>query len=278
MLATGCMAHIASNIAVLGVTQAATEVPGTLVLDGLLIEGKLNVRDGDLGQLIVCNTTLGASAAGLNAGLDVLAGNQALSVSIRSCVAGAVRLNTAAGGLQITDSIIGTATDLSLKPAQLAMAVDAANGDTSIARSTVLGRTEARSLEAENTLFMGRARAAQRQQGCVRFCFAPLVSRLPRRFRCQPDLAIEAAGQPDVATQSAIEQRLRPSFSSLEFGAASFAQLSAGCAEDIRSGGEEGAEMGVGFAAGEPFRRQNLADIIDEYLPFGLAAAPIFMN
>ena len=44
------------------------------------------------------------------------------------------------------------------------------------------------------------------------------------------------------------------------------------------SGVQGGAEMGAGFSAGTPFRRANLADMLEEYLPFGVVAAPLFQT
>jgi hypothetical protein len=164
----------------------------------------------------------------------------------------------------------------------MALVVDAHSADADISRSTLFGRVEARSIEAENSLFMGRALALQRQQGCVRFCYAPPGSRLARRFRCQPELAIQAAAPPGQTLSPAIEAEiaagLRPIFTSKRWSEAAYGQLALTCPEAIRSGGEDGAEMGAGFAAGEPYRRQNLASVLEEYLPFGLIAAPIYIN
>jgi len=274
--------HVVSDLQVIGDAPGADETPGALILDGLLIEGNLKVKDGDLGRLIVHNCTVGAGLVGLTGGLRVEAGNAGLGIEIVSSCLGSVRASTAAGGLSIEDSILGAGIDLSANPAALPLVVDAPIADAEIVRSTLFGRCEARSIEAGSSLFLGVARAAQRQKGCVRFCYAPPGSRLARRFRCQPELAFEAAMQPnqplDPVVQAEIARQQRPIFSTTIWGEAGFARLALTCVETIRSGGEGGSEMGAGSTSGEPFRRANLSDVIDEYLPFGLTAAPIFVD
>ncbi|UVO55690.1 hypothetical protein [Sphingomonas sp. SUN039] len=280
--ASGTWPHLASDLAVQGSVAGGSETPGTLVLDGLLIEGSVRVKDGDLGRLVLRNCTVGAALAGLTGNVRVEANNKGLALDLGACCVGALKLGAAAGGLMIADSIVGAGTDLSVDPAALPLLVDGAETDADIQRSTVFGRCETRSIEAGNSLFLGVARAAQRQRGCVRFCYAPPGSRLARRFRCQPELALEAAQQAaaplTAAEQQDIARLQRPIFSSVRWGDAAFARLALTCPETIRSGGDDGAEMGAGFALGEPFRRSNLADVIDEYLPFGLTAAAIYTD
>lgn len=275
VLASGCQPHLRGGIAVLGEAGVVGDVPGVLILDGVLVEGEIKVRDGELGRLEVHHCTLGGSAAGLDGGVEVLAGNAGLSVVVRHSVVGALRLGPAAGGLVVTDSVVGQASDLSQAPAVMMIALNAPQADAEVARSTVLGRTEVRTIEAENCLFVGRARAAQRQAGCARYCYAPAGSRLPRRFRCQPEMAV-AAGTAAMAGET--ERRLRPFFVSLRFGDAGFARLADAADVGLREGGEGGAEMGLGFSGGEPFRRRNLDDVLEDHLPFGLVAAPVFMS
>src|SRR5262249_50379915 len=97
------------------------------------------------------------------------------------------------------------------------------------------------------------------QEGCVRFCFVPGGSRLPRKFQCQP------------ADQSQ-ETRVRPIFNSLRYGDSGYAQLSLHCASEIREGAEDDAEMGAFHDLFQPQRISNLRTRLDEYLRFGLEA------
>jgi hypothetical protein len=106
---------------------------------------------------------------------------------------------------------------------------------------------------------------------------------VPRRYRCAPDLSLdaEAARLGRVLTpaeRAEIANGDMSRFTESRFPASAFGQLSLGCPAAIRTGAEGGAEMGAGFGAGEPFRRANLADAMQEYLPFGLAAAPLFLS
>jgi hypothetical protein len=178
---------------------------------------------------------------------------------------------------------VGEDRDLQADPDLLALVVDAPSADVEIARSTIFGRAAIRSVEAENSLFLGTARAAQRQRGCVRFSYAPLTSRVPRRYRCQPDLAIAAAEQAagmelPPAERDRIARSVAPNFAASAYPASAFGQLALACPDGIAAGAFGGAEMGAGFTSGTPFRRANLTDMLEEYLPFGLVAAPLFQT
>lgn len=275
--------HVQSNMWVVGEAGGPDDEPGTLILDGLLIEGEVAVRDGALGRLEVRHSTVGASAAGLADGLRVVAGNEALTVAVRGSIIGKVAMNAAAGGLGIFDSIIGEDRISGEDPEAMTIVVQAPAADLELARSTLFGRCSVRAVEAENSILVGRADAAHRQTGCVRFCYAPLSSRVPRRYRCAPDLSLDAEAvrlgrDLTAAERVQVANGDIPRFTSSRFGASAFGQLSLACPAAIRIGGEGGAEMGAGFAAGEPFRRANLADAMQEYLPFGLSAAPLFLS
>lgn len=281
-LATACWPHIASHIAVVGEPGGVADEGGTLLIDGLLVEGEIRVRDGALGQLSIRNSTLGASATGLSGGIFVKDGNEGLSVDCRSSIVGKITMAAAAGGLSVTDSIVGSDIDLARPPGTLPIVLNAQNADAEIHRSTLFGRVEARSIEASNTIFLGVAKALQRQRGCVRFSYAPLASRLARRFRCQPQLAIDEATPPGsvlpTSQQEEIDRLVRPAIKSSIWGDVTFARLMLTCSDAVKAGGEDGAEMGVGFALGEPYRLKNLHDVIEEFLPFGLVAAPIIVS
>jgi hypothetical protein len=273
---------VRSNLAVRGGVPAAGEDAGTLLLDGLLLEGEVVVLAGSLGVLSIRHCTLGATDPDLDGGVRVVGGNQGLAVEVYACAVGRIDLGAAGGGLLVTDSVVGGSADLSLAPDALPLVVQAPSTDADVERSTLLGRVQARSIEATNTVFMGTALALQRQHGCVRFSYAPEGSRLARRFRCQPELAIAEAtateGPLSPHARAEVARKVRPTFTSISYGDAAYAQLALTCPDAIKSGGEGGTEMGVGSLTSEPFRRQNLNDVLDEYLPFGLTAAPIYIS
>ncbi|HMO76904.1 MAG TPA: hypothetical protein PKD99_10835 [Sphingopyxis sp.] len=275
--------HIRSDLRIRAAAPEAGGEGGALILDGLLIEGEIAVMAGGLGSLSLRHATVGASAGGLAKGLRVISQNAGLAVEVDHCITGPLALGPAGGGLNIADSIIGEDRDLQADPDQFALVVDAPSADADIARSTIFGRASVRSIEAENSLFLGTARAAQRQRGCVRFSHVPTASRVPRRYRCQPELALaeaeQTAGGPlSDAERARIAGSVVPIFTASAWPASAFGQLALACSDAIAAGAFGGAEMGAGFAAGTPFRRANLADMLDEYLPFGLQAAPLFQT
>lgn len=275
--------HIRGDLRVRGIAPGAGQEAGRLILDGLLVEGEVAILAGALGSLDLRHCTIGASAAGLAKGLRVISQNGELAVMVDHSITGPLGLGPAGGGLRIADSIIGEDRDLQADPDLLALVIDAPAADADIARSTIFGRTIVRSIEAENSLFLGTARAAQRQRGCVRFCYAPLTSRVPRRYRCQPDMVIADAEQGAPAPLPETEKRrlarsVTPIFTASAFPASAFGQLALACPDAVAAGAFGGAEMGAGFGAGVPFRRANLDDMLDEYLPFGLVAAPLFQT
>jgi hypothetical protein len=133
-------------------------------------------------------------------------------------------------------------------------------------------------IEASNTIFQARAAAndanpapveAERlQQGCVRFSYVPPASRVPRQYRCQPQ---PGDSQPQAA-------RVRPLFTSLRYGDAGYCQLSTRCADEIRQGADDEAEMGAFHHLYQPQREANLRTRLDEYLRFGLEAGIFYAS
>jgi hypothetical protein len=54
--------------------------------------------------------------------------------------------------------------------------------------STVFGTVGGQILNASDTIFTGLVTVERQQSGCARFCYVPLGSRTPRRYRCQNSL------------------------------------------------------------------------------------------
>ncbi len=171
-------------------------------------------------------------------------------------------------------------------------------------RVTVLGHVFIHELpHASAALFSEPLRVERRHVGCVRYSYLPDGSETPRRFRCQPDLALALAirraldkrarelGLTSAAGLSAEEQdaiagrertrvlaRLEPRFTSTRFGDPGYAQLAAGTALEILTGAEDGSEMGAFSRLQEPLRRSQLATLIEEYLRFGLDAGIFYVT
>jgi hypothetical protein len=149
-------------------------------------------------------------------------------------------------------------------------------------RCTIRGRVRARQIDmATETIFDGLATAERIQVGCVRFSYVRPGSRTPRRYRCQPDLALAArakalglgsADELPADERARVETRLVPTFRSLRLGDPSYAQLDLRTAVEIREGGEDRSEMGAFHDVYGPQRERNLRVRLDEYLRFGLEA------
>jgi hypothetical protein len=128
--------------------------------------------------------------------------------------------------------------------------------------------------------------AERRQQGCVRFCSLPLNSKVPRRHRCQPNLAIQEAleaakeqGQTLTAAQQAtIAARVQPIFTSDEYGTPGCCQLHSSGPREIFAGADDESEMGVFHHLREPQRDANLRASLDEYLRAGLEAGILYVD
>ena len=127
------------------------------------------------------------------------------------------------------------------------------------------------------------------QSGCVRFSYLTPGSTVPRRFRCEPDLALlrgarELYGgdanlqQLDPDEQQRVELSVRPRFTSMDYGDPAYAQLDLRCREEIRTGAEDGSEMGVFSHLKQPQREGNIRVGLNEYLRFGMEAGIFFVN
>lgn len=278
--------HVASTLRVKG-TAGGVGDAGTLILDGLLVEGLVRVEAGDLGRLEVRHCTLGAGAKAMGPGLIVAGGaagdNTRLNLRIDHSITGTIDAGLAAGQVCVRDSILGEDRVADGDPLNAPVVLAAAAADLVVARATLFGKTTGRTLEADDSLFIGPLTIARRQGGCLRFCYLPEASRAPRRYRCSPDLQIaqakEALGAAfTTADEQTIRERLRPMFTSTLAEHHAFGQLSRRCPPEIAEGAEGGAEMGAMNTLKQPMRLANVRDALDEYLPFGLTAGVVFIT
>jgi len=228
-----------------------------------------------------------------------------VTVVLDHCIVGGIRAVPGAT-FEINDSIVDandrTAVDDPSNPAAVAFADlddEAAGAELTVVDSTVVGKVHTRRLElASNVIFFAAlaevdtwtaaVRAAQKQSGCVRFSWVPSPARVPRRYRCQPDLAIEEAvaaaleanpglseAQQQVLAASVtagVRARLVPAFTDLRYGRPAYGQLSRGCPVEIRRGADDESEMGAFHDLFQPQRLTNLNVRLQEYLRVGLEA------
>lgn len=257
--------HVLGEIVVRGTAPAGSPTPGELVLDGLLLEGRLRVRGaeaGNLGSLDVNHCTLVPGKSKLL----VKTRNEHLKITLMRSICGPIVLTNSTPSLRLNESIVdGAGGD----------AIAAAGTAVEVEKSTVLGSTSALRIEAGNSIFTGAVKVIRQQVGCIRFSYLPDESKTPRRFRCQPDLALKNV---EPAKKNTVIVRLAPSFTSEDYGDYGYGQLRLGCAEELRTGAEDGSEMGVFSFLRQPQRVTNLQTGLDEYLRFGLEAGIIFVT
>ncbi|RCJ29438.1 hypothetical protein A6770_22160 [Nostoc minutum NIES-26] len=277
--------HIQADLFVRGNIPGDSKALGELILNGLLIEGKLTVLDGNLSRLRLDHSTLLPAKGGLEVQTVNASGkrNDELNIQINRSICGTLNLADTVPKVQISETIINSSN------ANQAI-IDIGNIGTAveIQASTIFGTcTTLGSLEASNSIFTAPVIVSNCQIGCVRFCYVPEGSRVPRRYRCQPQLVLQKAAQESQldsadalspAERNLILARVRPEFTSEYYGQPSYAQLSFGCAVEIRTGAEDGSEMGVFSYLQQPQRETNLRVSLNEYLRFGLAAGIIYVT
>lgn len=272
--------HLLRNMDVSGTAGADSHGPGELVLDGILIEDAITVQEGNLGSLKVAHCTLIPGKASIEVPYsdEVYLRNDALKLTVEGTICGGIVLSDAIQSLSVTDCIIDGAGGTAL---------DAVGAAVQIERSTVIGSSNMRSLQASNSIFTDRVNVEQRQVGCMRFCVLPYASRTPRRFRCQPDLALSnralrlnlsSVEELSELEENAVLARLQPVFTMFSYGKPAYVQLSSACAEEIRTGAEDGSEMGVFGTLQQPQREANLHAAMEEYLRFGLDAGVFYVT
>ncbi len=229
-----------------------------VTLNGLLLSGGTIRVTGGLQTLRLLHCTLVPSA-----NPSLVADLPDVTIEMDHCIVGALRIHERSS-VSISDSIVDAT-------AVTQVAFAAANGTDSggtlqIADSTIIGTVHTLELQlASNSIFMADVTSEKRQEGCVRFCYLPLVSIVPRRYRCQPEDDEDAL-------------RVRPQFTSLRYGDPGYGQLALRTAAEIREGADDEAEMGAFHELFEPQRETNLRVRLDEYLRFGLEAGIFYVT
>ena len=240
---------------------AADTRAGGLWLNGLSIEGGVRVTPGGLERLSLMHCTTVAPGSGIeieSAGAG--SSNAPLELRLVRCVVGPV---VAAGST-------ARATFDACTVHGADAAVDLPDATLTFDASTAIGTVRCRVLWSSNAIFAGLVDAEHTQQGCVRFGYLPLGSHVPRRFRCQPDQALEGVNDP--ALRERVVARVRPAWTSLDPAHPAYAALAARCPHEIARGAEDGREMGVYFHLQHPWREDNLRAALRQFLRHGLEA------
>ncbi len=246
---------------------------GRIVLDGLWLAAGLRLSGSAVSDLWLRHCT--ARAPGNAPGIEVTTALAGGTLRLSDCISGRVRVPqvNATGRISIRDTVL--ARDGS--PNQV---LDTPALDADLANVTLIGPVRVKSLEATNILFTQPVTVARTQVGCVRYSHVPADSQVPRRFRCQPDLALSAAaaakGSPLLASEAlAVRLGVAPRFLDTDLDEPSVAMLHPLASPGLRLGGEGDAEMGAFARSAEGLRLANVRRLFAESLAVGLAAGII---
>lgn len=253
-----------------------------LILNGLRIWRKpLIIGAGDLEAVEIKHCTIAQGLQFDESSPPGAPGNISLKITMERSISGAIKLLDI-HNLEIRESIIRPISPNAIQGPNLV-----------IEGSTVMGEVAVRMITlASNSIFTGVVIAQLTQTGCVRFCYIPWGSQVPRRYRCQPDLAIKKAIEDEETLKKQfplpapekesiavrIRAWLKPVFTSKDYGHPGFAQLGLNCPQEITEGADNGSEMGVFQHLLQPQRVANLRANLKEYLPANMEAGIFFVN
>ncbi len=297
------------TIVLSGDLEIRGDTDNEVVLDGLLISGARLLVPSDGGNAVrrlrirhctlVPGLSLDRSGEPQHPTTPSLVVDLAnVTVEIERCIVGGLRV-AEGSTVRVANSLVDATLDTGV--AYAAPDHSSAGGALTIENTTVIGKVHTRLLElASNTVFnsgladsdtwLAAVRSEQKQTGCVRFSFVPVGSRVPRRYRCQPDLAIQeaiaAALEPGSPLTSAERKsiaegvlcRMLPAFTDLRYGRPAYCQLDTVCPVEIRTGADDESEMGAFHDNYAPQRETNLRLRLDEYLRFGLEAGIFYAS
>jgi hypothetical protein len=191
-----------------------------------------------------------------------------VAVNVDHSILGPIRISTE-NTVSLTTCILDA-----LSPSDVAYACHrdavSAGAPLTVNTSTIIGKVHTQEMVlASNTIFLAELEpvdawkapvlADQLQQGCVRFCYVPPGSSLPRLFHCYP-----------VANSAST-----PSLTSLRFGDPGYCQLT-DWSGLILQGADDQSEVGVFHDLYQPQRLSNLRIMLTDYLRFGLEAGIFF--
>jgi hypothetical protein len=243
-------------------TPGADQRGSTLVLDGVFVSGGELVLAGDFDQVTLSTTTLDPGEHDRKSadGRDLIPVRLRITGQVRSLVidrsiVGPVVMAAGAlvEALTIRDSIVQA-----VEPGDAALAID--TGMTTLSAVTILGTAELHQVEATTSIFHDVVTVADHQHGCVRFSAVPAGSIVPRPYQC-------------VTTVP--EAQL---FASRSFGQPAYAQLLASANPAVRSGAEDGSEMGAFWRDKNSIKERSLLIKYREYMPIGLAPVLIYVT
>ena len=291
------------NIEITGADQS------TIVLNGLLVSGGALIvpqAENKLKHLVIRDCTF---VPGRDLTVDgdpvnprapsLIVDAPDVKIQIDRSILGALHISDQSE-VEIMNSIIDANNETHI--AYSNSTVDGPGAQLKIINSTIIGKVHTQKIIlASNVIFKSRLSeeeeswnapiiCEQKQSGCIRFSYVPVGSRVPRRYRCQPDLAVDKAIDEKKKRNSNlsitekqkiaqhIQMAIKPVFTSRHYGTPGYCQLSLICPNEIRAGADDESEMGVFHDLYQPQREKNLKLRLDEYLRFGLEAGLFYAN
>jgi hypothetical protein len=255
---------ITGGLTVTGGMGADADTPrGRLVVDGLVIEGGISVAAGDLGLLRLDHTTV---VPGSGPGVQVAVGNADLVIDIDRSITGPLVMADEGPQLVVRTSIVDAGDG---------QAISAPETVAELTETTCLGDVAVRRLDARDCLLDGRVEVARVQEGCLSHCYLAEIVRAPRRYKCQPEMALAAKDAPPV---DQVRARLAPQFVSRDVGQPAYGVLADTTAAELMTGSTSHSEMGAFGHLMRAAREANLRIALEEYLPIGLTAGVIHVT
>ncbi|MFN3613690.1 MAG: hypothetical protein ACK4WC_03915, partial [Rubrimonas sp.] len=244
---------------------------GRLTIDGLELTQGLTLEADAVSAATLRHVTLRQPGG---VALSAPAALTAAAIALDACVCGPVRF-----GSQATARLSIRATVLGADGASgLTLDAPAVHGE--LRDVTIIGGARLRSVEATGVIFDEPVVVERRQAGCVRFSWVAPGSSVPRRWRCQPALALAAAAQTKGAALTDAEAELvasaaAPVLLDRALSSPTLAMLHPLSPRGVALGGEGELEMGA--FAGEAFGllAANLEDMFLDALPFGMEGGVI---
>ncbi|MCH8303732.1 MAG: hypothetical protein IIB94_01230 [Candidatus Marinimicrobia bacterium] len=265
------------NISTLNIEISETDendesrTAASLTINGLLIEGGLKIAENSLAKLEIIHTTLVPSTL---PSIIVKAENRNFELDITHSIIGSLKLSERMRSLTVRDGIIDASgsEDDSNNNKAIGGYDDGVGPSTTLERVTVFGEVRVSSMNlATEVIFNNLVTVTRRQEGCIRYSYLPIESLSPKKFRCQPELALATEKYSNT-------DFLRPGFVSSRYGEPEYGQLSRDCAQEIKTGGEDNREMGAFNYIMQPQREANLKASMDDYLRFGMEAGIFYVT
>ena len=262
--------------------------PASFTSDGVTIEGLIEMQAPVPLRVELRHCTVLPPVGDIAPALVVAGAPTVLDLSLTSCLVGPIEAPAGGVTLSIRDSIVTSrVADTGDGIGGAAIAADSQGQepgpDSTIERSTVFGVVNVRTMpRASNTIFVDRVQVAHRQVGVMRYCY---VLPPPPRANDANDAAGSDLPRPRLpARVSCIPTDLdppvpRPVFVSTRVGDPAFAQLAQSCPRAIRTGADDGGELGALHTAGLARREDFLhTTILADYVPAGLETDVFYVD